>query len=422
MRFSVTTSEWQRVLKLVKAVGQASSNVRCSAHSACLFRVFPKEATVKLEFALNGAFLDYTFESLKVLSLPEASSAEYRKALDLETLQSLKFSGKEVEIEILDKDRNSTISFSSGSLRGKVYASIPDIEAEIEASRPSETDVDLTFQFPIKDFKSALSAHTYGQHHDTNALKRPVHIYIKEGKLHFESRDQVAGAAVIKPLALTPKVDIDFYVNPSHLLAALDTLDEQGNNQFFFGYSQSMWRVYHLRTNIWMPNTLRPPTKLELEELFRAIDQSPSYKVTVPTTTLKSAISELTPFVSNSHLASKEDLPVVCLVVNQKREVYLRVETLRAKQVTQYLGQASFEYDLPFEKDEEVYVNIKFLEEFNNNLNANKSQEAGDKVWIRWWKHQDPAMPTRGKGVCLGLGPNRYLTSRTNFKRVAREI
>lgn len=421
MRFSVSTSEWQRVLKLVRAVSQASSNVRSTAHSACLFRVFPAKGEVKLEFSLNGAFLDYTFESLKVLSLPE-STEEYRKALDLETLQSLKFSGKEVEIEIIDKDRNSTISFSSGSLRGKVYASIPDIENEIETSRPRETTVDLDYQFPIKDFKTALSAHLYGQHHDTNALKRPVRIYMKEGTLHFESRDQVAGAAVVKTLSLPPKAEIDFYINPSHLLAALETLDEQENNLFFFGYTESMWRVYHMRTNIWMPNQLKPAAKVDLSELFQVIDQSPSYKVTVPTTTLKSAISELTPFVSNAHLASKEDLPVVCLVVNQQREVYLRVETLKAKQVTQYLGQASFEFDLPFEKDEEVYVNIKFLEEFNNHLSANRSQEAGDKVWIRWWTHQDPSMPTRGKGVCLGLGSNRYLTSRTNFKRVAREV
>jgi hypothetical protein len=39
-----------------------------------------------------------------------------------------------------------------------------------------------------------------------------------------------------------------------------------------------MWRVYHMRTNIWMPNQLKPAAKVDLSELFQVIDQSPSYK------------------------------------------------------------------------------------------------------------------------------------------------
>jgi len=418
MRFTVATGEWQRVLKLVKAVSTASSNVRCSAHSACLFRVLPIENDVRLEFSLNGAFLVYRFESLKILSGAETGEQEFRKALDLETLQSLRFSGREIEIEIVDKDRSSTISFSSGTLKGKVYSSIPDIEAEIEATRPGENSVPFSHQFVIKDFRTALAAHLYGQHHDNNALKRPVRVYSREGSLYFESRDQIAGGAVVK--SFSDENPIDFYLNPSHLLAVLDALDESRSTTFSFGYTEGMWRVGHERLNIWMPNLLKP-VRFELQDLFHAIDTSPAYKVTVPATTLKTAISELTPFVSSSQLATKEDLPVVCLVVTQSKEVYLRVETMRAKQVTQYLGAAQFESDLPFERDEEVYVNIKFLDEFNSHLNNNKQDDA-DKVWIKWWTHQDPTMPTKGKGVCLGLGANRFLTSRTNFKRVSRDI
>lgn len=417
MRFIVANGEWQRVLKLVKAVSTASSTVRCSAHSACLFRVFPKEKKVILEFSLNGAFLNYRFETLQILS-DFSEAEEYRKALDLETLQSLRFSGSEIEIDIQDKDRSSTISFSSGTLKGKVYSSIPDIEAEIEATRITLDNIPYTYDFSIKDFKTALSAHLYGQHHDNNALKRPVRVYSNEGVLYFESRDQVAGGTVVKTFAANSPVDLS--LNPSHLLAILDALEEPKCSSFSFGYGDGMWRLGHLRTDIWMPNLLKP-AKVELKELFYAIDRSPAYKVTVPTTTLKTAISELTPFVSNSHLATKEDLPVVCLVVNKEKQVYLRVETVRAKQVTQFLGQAKFESDLPFEKEEEVYVNIKFLEEFNSHLNNNKQNDA-DQVWIKWWTHQDPNMPTKGKGVCLGLGQNRFLTSRTNFKRVSRDL
>lgn len=415
MRFNVATVEWQRVLKIVKAVSTASSNVRCSAHSACLFRV--TENDVRLEFALNGAFLAYRFESLQVLGGVQ-SGGEFKKALDLETLQSLRFSGRDIDIEIMEQGRSSTISFSSGNLKGKVYASIPDIEADLEASRPDIDAVPFSHQFSIKDFRTALSAHLYGQHHDNGALKRPVRVYSQNGSLFFESRDQIAGGAVVKNFSEASP--IDFFLNPSHLLAVLDALDESRSNTFAFGYNDGMWCVGHDRLCIWMPNLLKP-MRFDLQDLFRAIDTAPSYKVTVPPIKLKAAISELTPFVNSAQLATKEDLPVVCLVVNKEKEVYLRVETTRAKQVTQHLGAAQFESDLPLDRDEEVYVNIKFLDEFNSHLNNNRQNDA-EPLWIKWWTHQDPSMPTKGKGVCLGLGSNRFLTSRTNFKRMSRDI
>ena len=418
-------------MSLVKTVADSSANARITAHSICLLRAFPEEKCLKLEFSLNNSFLTYAFEEA-TLEGEEGLEGEFRRSVDLGSLASLKFSGNTVSITLGKSKEGNTLEFSSGRLKGKLILSHPDIEKEVESARPDTNSVELTQQFLVSDFLSALSAHNYGQHHNAQeAARRPVRIYNRKGnedgslvdQILFVSKDKIAAASFAKPMTTPFKDAFNFYVFPKPLQAVLNALSLDISPVFHFGISKDCWRVSHGQIDIWFPNIVQE-VNFDLEELVTVVDTAPSFALKASPECLQEALSEIQPFTSSAHLFTKEDMPIIRLTVTNGVG-FFTLNTSKAKDVVVEIEEVEFETSsLEYDPTDMLNLNFKYLSECVASLagvdekgspvikDKEKVSKEKDPIILRWWPYKDTTAPTKGKALCLKRGNNYYWISR----------
>ena len=437
MKFTINTKEFKNVMQLVKTVADSSANAQITAHSICLLRAFPVEKQLKLEFCLNGSFLSYLFEDVKLDTTDEKDVGEITRSVDLGSLSSLKFSGASVNI-ILGKSREgNTLEFQSGRLKGKLILSHSDIEKEVESGRPPAESVELDHTFSIGDFLSALSAHNYGAHHNAQeAGKRPVRIHNKkyeetdEANILFVSKDRIAAASFSKPMTTPYKDEFSYYLLPKPFQAVLNALSHDVSPVFNFGISKDFWRLHHGQIDVWFPNIINK-VNFEMEDLKNLVDSSPCFTLTAPVDKLRSALSDLEPFTSDAHLFSKNDMPIIKLSVNKEEAGFFSLNTSKAKDVIVEIEDSEFVVNnLTYDPEESLNLNFKYLSECVAALEGKAKTKAKGKtkkkkededvseedkgrcITVVWWPYQDKNSPTKGKAVCLKCDGNYYWLSR----------
>lgn len=417
MKFTIKTKEFKNVMQLVKTVADCSANAQVTAHNICLLRAFPSQKTLVLEFSLglaSGSFLTYTFEDIKMDGV-EGVDDEVKRSIDLQTLAALKFSGETVSI-VLGKNRDgNTLEFSSGKLKGKLLLSHQDIERIVEETRPTD-DIELTQTFMISDFLSALSAHTYGAHHNAvSASKRVVRIYNKqvegdEGKLIFASKDNVVGALFSKPMTSPYKEPFEYYVFVKPFRAILNSLSQDISNVFHFGITTRTWRIAHGNINVWFPNIVQA-TKAELEDVADKTEAASALTLKTSSESLQEALSEISPFTSGVTLAAKDDNPIVRFLI-EGDVARFTMDTAKAKDVVVDIDDVEFfNNGLPYDKNDYLMINSKYLGECVTSLAANDTTKLKDRepkpLTLLWWP-SSPDYPMKGKMICLKQGGNYY--------------
>jgi len=410
MKFTINTAEFKRVMQLVKTVAESSVSVKSDVHSICLLRAFPKESKLRLDFSLKGSFLSYQFEDIEIADV-ETDGEEFRRSVDLGVLSSLKFSGKTVSISLGKNKEGNTIAFSSGKMTGKLVVSHPDIEREVEASRPKDNSVELKHMFSSSMFLKALSGHNYGSHHNSaEAAKRPVRIYrndeVAKDTLLFVSKDKLTAARIAKSYDVPTKHPIDFYILPKPLQAILNSASVESPT-FYLGTSKDCWRLSCGQIDVWYPNIIQLAS-VNLEELREKVENLPSYALKIPVKELDDALEELSPFTDKSALFSKEDMPIVNLTT-EKARTYFSINTTKAKDVLVELEGAEFTNKIGVAPNDDLMLNFKSLSECVEALTKN---DTGEHLTIRWWPYQDPSSPTKGKTVCISMDDNYYWISR----------
>lgn len=434
MKFTINTKEFKNVMQLVKTVADSSANAQITAHSICLLRAFPIEKQLKLEFCLNGSFLSYLFEDVKLDTKDEKDVGEITRSVDLGSLSSLKFSGASVNITLGKSREGNTLEFQSGRLKGKLILSHADIEKEVESSRPPAESVELDHTFSISDFLSALSAHNYGVHHNAQeASKRPVRIHNKkyeetdEANILFVSKDRIAAASFSKPMTTPYKEEFSYYLLPKPFQAVLNALSHDVSPVFNFGISKDFWRLHHGQIDVWFPNIIQK-VNFEMEDLKNLVDTSPCFTLTAPVDKLRSALSDLEPFTSDAHLFSKDDMPIIKLRI-EKEAGFFSLDTSKAKDVIVEIEDSEFTINkLTYDPEESLNLNFKYLSECvaalegKTKTKAKKKKKKDDEdvseedkgrcITVQWWPYQDKNSPTKGKAVCLKCEGNYYWLSR----------
>jgi len=431
MKFTINTKEFKNVMHLVKTVADNSANAQITAHSICLLRAFPIEKQLKLEFCLNGSFLSYLFEDVKLNTSSADNVGEISRSVDFGSLSSLKFSGSTVNITLGKSKEGNTLEFQSGRLKGKLILSHADIEKEVESARPQENSVELNHTFSISDFLSALSAHNYGFHHNSQeAGKRPVRIYNKkdeatdEANILFVSKDRIVAASFTKPMTTPFKDEFSHYLLPKPFQAVLNALSCDVSPVFNFGISKDYWRVHHGQIAVWFPNVIQK-VNFEMEDLKNLVETSPCFSLTAPIDALKEAISEIGPFTSDAHLFSKNDMPIIKISI-EKDTGYFSLNTSKAKDVVVEIEDAEFvAKGLTYDPSDVLNLNFKYLSECVAALDSkartkvkkkdkkeDMEDDKGRCVTLMWWPYQDKNSPTRGKAVCIKCEGNYYWISR----------
>jgi hypothetical protein len=435
MKFTINTKEFKSVMQLVKTVADNSANARITAHNVCLLRAFPSEKQLKLEFSLNGSFLTYIFEDVTFEFTKDEGDGEIKRSVDLGSLSSLRFSGASVDITLGKSREGNTLEFNSGRLKGKLILSHADIEKEIESARPQADSVELNQTFSTTDFLSALSAHNYGFHHNAQeAAKRPVRIYNQKnetsevGNILFVSKDKIAAASFMKPMTTPFKDTFDYYVLPKPLQAVLSALSQDVSPVFHFGIAKDYWRVHHGQIDVWFPNII-PLVHFELEDLKNLVNTSSCFSISAPVDKLKSALSEIEPFTSDAHLFSKDDMPIIQLII-EKDKGYFSLNTSKAKDVVIEIEDAEFIVNgLGYDPSDTLNLNFKYLSECVTALEGKAKKEkkkkekkekkesseevkGRDPVVLMWWPYLDVSAPTKGKALCLKCEGNYYWISR----------
>jgi hypothetical protein len=422
MKFTINTKEFKSVMSLVQTLADKSATACVVAHKVCLLRAFPAEKKLLLEFCLNGSFLSYTFEDVKLEVANESVEATTR-SVDLGSLSSLKFSGATINITLgKSSTGNNTLGFQSGRLKGKLILSHADIEKDVEMSRPTMESVELEHTFSVRDFLAALAGHNYGFHRNAEeAKKRPVRIYSKkdevseEANIFFVSKDRLTGAITSKPMT-TPYKAFDFYILPKPLQAILTALSQTVSPVFHFGVSKDKWRLHHGQIDVWFPNIIQQ-VNFELAELKNLVDRAPCFSLKAPLLAVKSAMDEITPFTSATHLIDKSEMPVVKLTM-KKNTGYLSLNTSKAKDVIIEIEDSEFTTPLTYDEAEFVGVNFKYLTESISSTPTPKKKKEGDaaeetdSITIKWWPYQDQRYPTRGKSICVSYDNDYYWLSR----------
>lgn len=429
MKFTINTKEFKNVMHLVKTVAESSANARITAHSICLLRAFPAEKQLKLDFSLAGSFLTYTFDDV-VLS-GDAEEGEFRRSVDLSSLASLKFSGSTVSITLGKSKDGNTLEFNSGKLKGKLILSHPDIEKEVDSARPDINSIELNQQFAVSDFLSALSAHSYGSHHNAQeAMKRPVRVYNKKGaedgsvpdQILFVSKDKLTAASFVKPLTTPFKEEFSYYVLPKPLQAILNALSQDRSPVFHFGISKDSWRISHGQIDVWFPNIV-PEVNFDLEELVTVVNSFPAFSLSVTPECLQNALSEIAPFTTSAHLFTKDDMPIIRLTVENGVGLFT-LNTSKAKDVVIEMDEVEFKHDnLVYDPTDILNLNFKYLSECVAALadtvekgtvvkDKEKVTKEKEPIVLMWWSFLDTTAPTKGKTLCLKRGNNYYWIAR----------
>jgi len=432
MKFTINTKEFKNVMHLVKTVADSSANARITAHSICLLRAFPEKKLLKLDFSLNGSFLTYTFEEVKLDGDAE-NETEFRRSVDLGSLASLKFSGPTVSITLSKGKDGNALSFASGTMKGKLILSHADIEKEVESARPDSNSIELNQQFSVSDFLSTISAHGYGIHHNAQeAAKRPVRIYNKKGsedgsvpdQILFVSKDKIAAASFVKSMSTPFKEEFNYYVLPKPLQAVLNALSQDNSPIFHFGISKDFWRISHGQIDVWFPNIVQE-VNFDLEELVTVVNTFPSFRLKVTPDSLQKALSEIAPFTTSTHLFTKDDMPIIRLTVENGVGLFT-LNTSKAKDVVVQIENVEFSTDnLVYDPTDMLNLNFKYLSECVASLvgmeeksavPATKDKEKVVKekepIVLMWWSYKDTTAPTKGKTFCLKRGNNYYWISR----------
>ena len=407
MKFAVQTTELKSILDLVKVVAHHAEGTKAVAHSVCLLRAYPETKKLHLDFALNGAFLTYEFQSAR---LDGEGTEEMRRSIDMELLAGLKFTGKEVAIDLQSKEGENTLAFSSGNLKGKILVGSAEVEEQVEEARPAEGAVDLLHTFSTQDWLKALGSHVYGTHHNAvDAQRRPVRILNGDGII-FISRDKVTTACTTVPSKHTT-TDFDFSLVPYSLRAVLSQLGSACTD-FRFGSKKGVWRIASGSVGIWFPS---PAVKAQKEntvlELMMEIEDKPAYIVQLMPEVLKSCIDELSPLLTSS----KEDMPLVTLKAQHGIAVF-SVSTSKVKDVSREVEGAEIMANGPAE-DLEIDISFKFLQEFAASLRSLSAKTS--PVRIRWWS-QTPTSPIKGRAICIECESNRFIMARV--KRAVRQV
>lgn len=429
MKFTIDTKEFKTVMLLVKTVADSSANARIMAHSICLLQALPEEKQLKLEFSLNGSFLSYIFEDVFMEDIVEGE--DLKRSVDLSSLASLKFSGKNIQITLGKSREGNSLEFESGALKGKLILSHADIEKEVESARPEPESVELNQQFSVSAFLSALSAHNYGTHHNAqDAARRPVRIYNKKGddntpdRLLFVSKDKIAAASFVRPMTTPFKEEFSYYVLPKPLQAVLNALSIESSPVFHFGISKDFWRLAHGQIDVWFPNIVQE-AHFDLEELVAVVNSFPSFTLTTSTETIQKALTAIAPFTSSAHLFTKEDMPILRLTVENGVGVFT-MNTSKAKDVQVTMEDIEFTTDsLNYDPTDMLNLNFKYLSEcvsvlinIDDKSFMKKEDDAKDKskdkepISLKWWSYKDTTAPTKGKALCLKRGDNYYWISR----------
>jgi len=408
MKFTINTTEFKKVMQLVKTVAESSVATKVEAKAICLLRAFPKESKMRLDFSLKGSFLSYQFDNVDISDVTEGTATgEFRRSVDLGVLAALKFSGKTVSISLGKNREGNTIAFSSGKMSGKLVVSHADIEREVEASRPADASVELKYQFSSSMFQKALSGHNYGSHSDSDlAVKRVVRIYKDGTNLLFVSKDKHTAARIAKEYDIPSKEPIDFFILPKPLQAILNAASSESPN-FYFGANKEMWRLSCGKIDVWFPNVLMQ-TAVDLEKLRGQVDSLPSFSLKIPVATLDDVLVELAPFTAGDTLLAKEDMPIVHLTVTKDR-TYFSINTSKAKDVCIDLDDVEFTNTMEEAPLDDLMLNFKYLEECTKSLTKNGSS---DTITLRWWPFQNLESPTKGKTVTVNMGSDYYWITR----------
>jgi len=435
MKFVINSKEFKNVMNLVKTVAESSANARITAHSICLLRAFPNEKNLKLDFSLNGSFLTYTFDDVKIESDEAEGEEEFRRSVDLSSLSALKLSGSTISIILGKNKEGNTLEFKSGNLKGKLILSHADIEKEVDSARPDPNSIELNQQFSVSDFLSALSAHNYGTHHNAvEASKRPVRIYNKKDKeedqIFFVSKDKIAAASFVKPLTTPFKDEFNYYILPKPLQAVINALSQDISPVFHFGIAKDFWRISHGQIDIWFPNIVQE-VNFDLEELVTVVNSYPSFSLKTTPECLHKALAEIAPFTSSANLFTKEDMPIIRLTVEDGVGAFT-LNTSKAKDVTIDIENVEFNCDkLTYDPTDMLSLNFKYLsecvaaltniEEKGTPVIKDKEKVAKDKepIFLMWWPYKDTTAPTKGKALCLKRGNNYYWISRVRDQQRA---
>jgi hypothetical protein len=409
MKFTVSTVELKNVLDLVKTVADQSEGSKVAAHSVCLFRAFPQQNILKMDFALNGSFLTYEFSGAV---LDGDQSGELRRSIDMSVLTGLRFTGKEVSIDIQSKKGENTLSFSSGSLKGKLLVASSEIEEQVEEARPKEDAVDVNYTFVIKDWIKALNAHLYGVHHNAvEAERRSVRIRSKGESLYFNSQDKVASGQIVLKAKHPINHELDISLTPRPLKSILNSLSKESTGDFHFGVSKDYWRICHGRTDIWFPRLVQDQKADtdKLDKLVAEIQEKPSYNLQLPCSIIKDSINELSSLLSST--SSKDDMPTATLQV-QSNSAMFSVNTSKAKDVRRELDGIEIMGDrLTFDTAQEICINFKFLQEFVSSL-ISCAEQPDPAIRLKWWPYQGENSPTKGRTIHVSCENNFYVVAR----------
>ncbi len=422
MRFTINTKEFKTVMALVATVAENSANVRMVAHNVCLLHALPDANQLKLEFSLNDSFLTYTFNDVVFYD----AKSDVTQSVDLSSLALLKFSGSTIELTLDSDEQGSTLGFSSGILEGKLLVSHIDVVKDVERNRPDPSQVPLTHVFSTSTFLSALSAHNYGMHHNAmEALRRPVRIYNRDGKLFFVSCDKITAAFFSKNDACSfdnPDDDdggsiehtsdeFSYYLLPKPLQSVLKKLSTDGSPTFQFGMSKKVWRLTHGNIEVYFPNII-PEANFDLEDLVRSVNAQPGYFLMLDPEKLHNAIVEMTPFAFSKQLVIQgKDMPITRLV-STAGNACLTLNTSKAKDVTVFLDVVEAQLD-GFDASENLMFNFKHLSECVASLiTSEEKTKESTPIYLRWWSITNSSAPTKGKTLCIQRGDNYYWISR----------
>ncbi len=414
MKFTINTKEFKSVMSLVKTLADSAANARITAHSICLLHANATERQLKLEFSLNGSFLSYTFDDA-FIEAEKGDDEEFKRSIDLGSLASLKLSGSNLQIGLGRSSDANTLEFKSGILKGKLILSHPDLEKEIESSRPNENSVELKQQFPVSEFLQALSAHNYGVHHNAQEVaKRPVRIYSKvegdDARISFVSKDRIVASSFVRKMTTPLTDEFDYYLLPRPLQAVLNALPQTGTPVFDFGMSRDFWRLSHGHISIWFPNIVQE-VNFNLDDLVASVASFPSFSLKVAPEHLQKALAEIAPFTSSSHFFTKEDMPIIRLTVVNGEGVFT-LNTTKAKDVTVAVDDVEFTAQFDYDPSDVLNLNFKYLHECVTSLCNVTDKKEKEPIFLKWWPYKDVTAPTKGKALCLQRGSNYYWISR----------
>jgi len=431
MKFTIDREEYSRVLKLVKVVADMSVKPTKENYT-CLLRLIPSEKKFILDFALQGAFLSYSFVDFTIDDIEDTTSSEIRRSLNLSSLYALKFSGKTITIELGENREGNTISFSSGKLKGKLVISHENIEKEIENRRPDPNKIELTHQFSIADFLKALSGHSYGAHSPAfDNTKKPTRIKSVGDQIVFESKDRNAGARIAKPAAFPIKEPFSFYVLPIPLCSTLAALEKMDSDEFHFGISKDCWRLYHGSVDIWIPNIVHACV-IDFDELHGATNSMPCFAIIAQPKEFKGAIDELLPFITSALLDPDERAAFVKLEVKEG-EVFFTLQTNKAKDVQVKLEKGIFRCPIMTDPNDSMKsvvledstplrLDLRYLNDAYAGIIKNINQKDENPIEIKYWPYKGSKYPTQGRAFCVTGGDNHYWIARMAVREETKHV